>query len=184
MVFTAAGLEGAFFIDMQPLDDGRGFFARSWCRREFASHGLNSELAQSSVSFNRARGTLRGLHFQAAPHEETKLVRCTRGAIYDVIVDLRMHSGTFMRHIGVVLSADNHRALYVPEGFAHGFLTLSDEAEVLYHISQFYEPAAARGIRWNDPQFGVSWPEPVRVIADRDRTYPDFQTSLLKEMSQ
>jgi dTDP-4-dehydrorhamnose 3,5-epimerase len=184
MVFTLTDIEGVLAIDVEKQEDERGFFARSWCRRDFSAHGISAEFAQSSVSFNRSRGTLRGLHYQAAPHEETKLVRCTQGVIYDVIVDLRPSSSTFLRHVGVVLSADNHRALYVPEGCAHGFLTLSDDVEVLYHMSQFYEPAAALGVRWDDPQFGISWPEPVRIIAERDRTYPDFQLRCHMEMSQ
>ncbi len=184
MVFTATDIEGALVIDVERQEDERGFFARSWCLREFSAHGISAEFAQSSVSLNRTRGTLRGLHYQAAPHEETKLVRCTQGVIYDVIVDLRGSSATFLRHVGVVLSADNRRAVYIPKGCAHGFLTLSDHAEVLYHMSQFYEPTAARGVRWNDPQFGISWPEPVRVIDDRDQTYPDFHPALPAELSQ
>lgn len=184
MVFTATDIEGVLVIDVEKQEDERGFFARSWCRRDFSVHSISAEFAQSSVSFNRSRGTLRGLHYQAAPHEEAKLVRCTQGVIYDVVVDVRAGSATFLRHVGVVLSAENHRALYVPEGCAHGFLTLSDDAEVLYHMSQFYEPAATRGVRWDDPRFGISWPEPVRIIADRDRTYPDFQPSFYMEMSQ
>jgi dTDP-4-dehydrorhamnose 3,5-epimerase len=175
MVFTDTHLKGVCFVDIEPSADERGFFARSWCRREFAARGLCSEFVQSSVSRNRKRGTLRGLHYQEAPHEEVKLVRCTRGAVYDVIVDLRPQSDTFLHHVGAVLSEDNHRAIYVPEGCGHGFLTLTDDSEVFYQISQFYEPAAGRGVRWNDTVFAISWPEPVVVISDRDRLYPDFR---------
>jgi dTDP-4-dehydrorhamnose 3,5-epimerase len=175
MVFTETSLKGAFFIDLDRLEDERGFFARSWCQRELQAHGLNAELLQCNISHNRTRGTLRGLHYQVAPHEEVKLVRCTRGAVYDVIVDLRPDSDTFLKHVGLTLTAENHRALYVPAGVGHGFLTLADESDVFYQMSQFYEPLAARGVRYDDPAFAISWPEPVVVISDRDRTYPDFQ---------
>jgi len=175
MLFRETGLNGAFVIDLERLEDSRGFFARSWCQREFEQRGLNPSLVQCNVSRNRLKCTLRGMHYQASPFEEAKLVRCTRGAIYDVIVDLRPSSGTYLRHFGAKLSEDNHRSLYVPEGFAHGFLTLSDDSEVFYQMSQFYEPAAARGIRWDDPALRIAWPEAVMVISDRDRTYADFQ---------
>ena len=181
MIFTDTALPGAFVIEMERQEDERGFFARSWCRREFEAHGLKAELAQCNVSRNRVRGTLRGLHYQLAPHEEVKLVRCTRGAIYDVVVDLRLDSATFMQHFGIVLSADNLRGVYVPEGCAHGFVTLANETEVFYQMSAFYEPGASRGVRWNDPTFGITWPEPVVVISDRDRRYPDFRRSQLEE---
>jgi dTDP-4-dehydrorhamnose 3,5-epimerase len=174
MVFTETSLTGAFFIDVERIEDERGFFARSWCKREFAAHGIQSEFVQGNISRNRAKGTLRGMHYQAYPHEEAKLVRCTRGAVYDVIVDLRPDSTTFLGHAAMVLSEDNHRAFYVPEGFAHGFLTLTDDSEVVYQMSQFYEQTAGRGARWNDPSFAIAWPEPVVVISERDRTYPDF----------
>jgi len=178
MVFTETCLAGAFTIDIEPREDERGFFARSWCRREFEAHGLRGEFVQGSISRNRTHGTLRGMHYQVAPHEEAKLVRCTRGAIYDVMVDVRAHSCTLLRHFGTVLSEENHRAIYIPEGFLHGFLTLSDDAEVAYQMSQFHEPSAARGARWNDPSFGISWPEPIVVISERDRSYPDFKPLL------
>ncbi len=178
MVFTETALPGAFVVDVVRYQDERGFFARSWCEREFAARGLETRLVQCSVSRNTQRGTLRGMHYQAAPHEEVKLVRCTHGAIYDVIVDLRPQSPTFRRFFGVELSADNHRALYIPAGCAHGFLTLTDAAEVYYQMSAFYEPSAARGVRWNDPAFGIVWPEPVRVISPRDRDYPDFDVNV------
>lgn len=177
MVFSETGLPGAFVIDVEPHADERGFFARSWCQREFDARGLRSRLVQCSISGSRHRGTLRGLHYQAAPCEEAKLVRCTAGAVYDVVVDLRPDSPAFRQWHAVVLSAANHRALYVPEGCAHGYLTLADNTEVLYQMSEFYEPAAARGVRWNDPAFGIAWPAPVRVISERDRGYPDYDTA-------
>lgn len=180
-MFTETGLAGAFLVDVERIEDERGFFGRSYCRRDFEARGLAREFVQCNVSYNSVRGTLRGLHYQQPPYEEAKLVRCTKGSIYDVIVDLRPRSETFRRHIGVVLSEDNRRALYVPEGFGHGFLTLTDQAEVFYQMSQFYEPSAARGVRWNDPAFAIPWPEPVVVISERDRTYQDFQ---LQEMSR
>ena len=175
MVFSSTGLSGAFVVGLEKHEDERGFFARSWCRREFEQHGLNAALVQCNVSRNHHEGTLRGLHYQAAPHQEAKLVRCTRGSIFDVIVDLRPESETFLRHYGAVLGAENHLAMYIPEGFAHGFLTLEDQCEVFYQMTEFYEPGAARGVRWNDAAFGISLPAPVRVISERDRTYPDFQ---------
>jgi dTDP-4-dehydrorhamnose 3,5-epimerase len=180
MVFGETGLPPAFIVDVQPHDDERGFFARSWCQREFEARGMMSRFVQCSISGNRAKGTLRGMHYQIAPHAEAKLVRCTAGAIYDAIIDLRPDSPTFKQHFGVVLSARNHRALYVPEGFAHGFLTLEENSEVLYQISEFYEPAAARGVRWNDPAFGISWPAEVTVISERDRTYADFDDTTMR----
>jgi dTDP-4-dehydrorhamnose 3,5-epimerase len=175
MRFTETGLAGAVVIDLERIEDERGFFARTWCSREFEVRGLNARLVQCNVSQNTKRGTLRGLHYQVPPYAEAKLVRCTRGAIFDVIVDMREESPTFLKHVGVVLSSENQRALYVPEGFGHGFLTLDDGAEVFYQMSQFYEPAAARGIRWNDPALAIAWPEPVVVISERDRTYPNLQ---------
>jgi len=175
MIFSDTGLPGAVVIELERIADDRGFFARSWCSREFEERGLNGRLVQCNVSRNRARGTLRGMHYQAAPHEEAKLVRCTMGAVYDVIVDVRPESGTYLRSFGAELTAENHRALYVPEGFAHGFLTLTDESEVFYQMSQFYAPESARGLRWNDPLLTIDWPGPVVVIADRDRLYPDFR---------
>jgi dTDP-4-dehydrorhamnose 3,5-epimerase len=178
MTFTKIDLPGAFVIDVERHVDERGFFARSWCEREFETHGLNARLVQCSVSRKLRKGTLRGLHYQAPPHTEAKLVRCTAGAIYDVLLDLRRDSPTFLRHFGVVLSAENHRAVYIPEGFAHGFLTLADDSEVLYQMSEFYEPAAARGVRWNDPAFAISWPAEVSVISERDRTYPDYHITV------
>jgi dTDP-4-dehydrorhamnose 3,5-epimerase len=161
-------------IDPQRLEDERGFFARSWCRREFEARGLNPNLVQCNISFNAAKGTLRGMHYQIAPFEEAKLIRCTRGSIYDVIVDIRPGSATLGKYVGHVLTSENRTMLFVPEGFAHGFLTMEDHTEVFYQMSQFYAPERARGFRWNDPVFGIRWPGDVKVISDRDRSYPDF----------
>jgi dTDP-4-dehydrorhamnose 3,5-epimerase len=175
MIFRDTGIDGAWVIEAERLEDQRGFFARTWDTNEFAERGLNPRLVQCSISFNRARGTLRGLHYQAAPHEEAKLVRCTAGAIFDVVVDLRPDSPTFRGWFGVELSAENRLALYVPETCAHGFLTLDDDCEVHYQISEFYAPEAARGVRWDDPAFAITWPAEVVVMNERDRSYPDFQ---------
>jgi dTDP-4-dehydrorhamnose 3,5-epimerase len=155
MKFTETRLKGAYIIEIEPIEDERGFFARSWCKQEFEAHGLNPEIVQSRISFNKRKGTLRDMHYQASPHEEAKRIRCTMGAIFDVIIDLRADSSTFKQWEGSELTAENHRMLYVPEGFAHGFLTLTDDTEVLYQISTFYEPASARGIRWDDPAIGI-----------------------------
>lgn len=174
MLFTETQLKGAYQIDLELRTDERGFFARSWCRREFETWGLNQNLAECSISYNRKRGTLRGMHYQVAPHEEAKLVRCTRGAIYDVIIDLRPSSRTFKRWIGVELTEHNRRMVYVPEGFAHGFLTLQDDTEIFYQISERYSVDHARGVRWNDPAFAIQWPEKVVVVSEKDRRYSDF----------
>ena len=174
MIFRKTPIAGAWFVEPEPHVDDRGSFARTWCATEFARHGLSPRFVQASVSYNRRRGTLRGLHYQVAPHAEAKLVRCTRGAIYDVAVDLRPDSPTFRRHAAVVLDADNRLALYVPEGCAHGFQTLADDTEVLYQMSAFYAAEASRGVRWDDPAFAIPWPAADRIIADRDRHYPDF----------
>ncbi len=174
MIFTETKLEGAYIVTPEPLRDERGFFARTWCQREFAAHGLNSSLAQCSISFSERKGTLRGLHFQMAPYQETKLVRVTAGAIFCVIVDLRPDSPTFTQYLGHILTACNRQMLYVPEGFAQGFQTLEDHTEVLYQISEFYVPESARGVRWNDPAFHIEWPPDDRIIATRDQSFPDF----------
>lgn len=168
MIFSETPLKGAYVLELDRIEDERGFFARSWCVKEFKKHGLNPDLVQCSVSFNKKKGTLRGMHYQAAPHEEAKLVRCTRGALYDVIIDLRPDSGTFKQWFGVELSAENRKALYIPEGFAHGFQTLEDDTEVLYQMSEFYHPESVRGLRWNDPQFGIVWPIEVVTTSKRD----------------
>ena len=174
MIFTQTKLPGAFIIEPERREDQRGFFARAWCQREFESHGLNPRLVQCNISFNKKKGTLRGMHYQAAPYEEAKIVRCTTGAIYDVIIDLRPSSPTFRQHMAEILDADNRKMLYVPEGFAHGFITLEDNTEVFYQMSEMYSSQLAKGIRWNDPAFGVLWPLAPSVISDRDRNFPDF----------
>lgn len=171
MIFTETAVRGAWLVEPEPHQDERGFFARLWCRREFAEHGLDTTIAQCSTSFNLRRGTLRGLHYQAAPHEEVKIVRCTRGAIYDVAVDLRVGSQTRGRHAAVELSAANGRMLYVPRGCAHGFQTLADDTEVFYQMSEFYAPESGRGVRWNDPAFGISWPLTPPILNARDAAY-------------
>ena len=174
MIFQPTALAGAFVIEPEWMPDERGSFARTWCTREAEAHGCNSRVVQCSTSFNKTKSTLRGMHFQAAPHEEAKLVRCTRGAIYDVIVELRPSSPTFTRWVAVQLTAENGRAIYIPEGFAHGFQTLDDDTEVLYQMSAFYVPSHSRGVRWDDPAFGIAWPPGDRIMSERDRTYPDF----------
>jgi len=177
MVFCETKLRGVFAIHPAPHADERGFFARTWCQREFEAQGLAAQPVQCYLSVSTRRGTLRGMHFQAPPYAEAKLVRCTRGAIYDVVLDLRPQSETFKHWISVVLTASNHEMIYVPEGCGHGFLTLEDDTEVAYQMSQFYDADSARGVRWNDPAFQIAWPEEVAVISDRDRTYPDFVPS-------
>jgi len=174
MILRETKLPGVFEVQLDPIPDERGFFARTWCQKEFAAHGLSPRLVQCNVSFNTRRGTLRGIHYQAAPHAEAKLVRCTKGAIYDVVVDLRPESPTLRGFMAVVLTAKNRRALYVPEGCGHGFLTLEDETEVFYQMSEFYNTESARGVRWDDPAFQIAWPEKVEVISERDRSYPNF----------
>lgn len=178
MIFSETKLKGAFVIELEPHYDERGFFSRSWCQREFREHGLHPDLVQCSISFNQHRGTLRGMHLQIQPFREAKLVRCTRGAICDVIIDLRSGSETYLHWVGVELSADNRRALYVPEGFAHGFQTLEDETEVFYQMSEFYAPECSWGVRWNDPAFAIKWPLPVSVISAKDSHLPDFDPSV------
>ena len=223
MIFTETKLKGAYIIDIEKLEDERGFFARSFCQKEFESHGLNPRLVQCNISFNLKKGTLRGIHYQVAPHEEAKLVRCVRGSIYDVIIDIRPDSETYCQWIGVELGifslqltahssqsvssschlpspifspssnrseltahclpglanssqlTAQYRMLYIPEGFAHGYLTLEDDTEIFYQMSQFYAPESARGVRWNDPAFNIQWPIEVQVISERDKTYPDFR---------
>ena len=174
VIFTPTPLAGAYIIELEPFADERGHFARTFCRTEFEAHGLNPFVAQCNLSFSRNRGILRGMHYQAPPLWEVKLVRCTRGSIYDVIIDLRRDSPTFKQHFGAELSARNHRQMYVPEGFAHGFQTLEDDSEVFYQMSQFYSPDHSRGVRWNDPAFGIQWPVADPIMIDRDRNYPDF----------
>lgn len=174
MKFVEVPLSGAFIIEPEPIADERGFFARSFCSNEFAAKGLNPLLVQCSVSFNYKKGTLRGMHYQKKPHEEAKLVRCTRGAIFDVIIDLRAGSSSFLNWFGTELTAENRLGLYIPEGFAHGFLTLTDDSEVFYQMSAPFHPESAAGLRWDDQAFCIRWPAEISMISMRDRTYPDF----------
>lgn len=174
MKFLPTDFDGLHVVDMEPRCDMRGFFARTWCAREFEAAGLESRLVQCSMSYNIRRGTLRGMHYQVQPFEEVKLVRCTAGAILDVVIDLRPESPTYMKHCAVELSAANRRGLYIPTGFAHGFQTLADETEVFYQMSEFFAPEYGRGVRWNDPAFSINWPVPEPIILDRDDAYPDY----------
>jgi dTDP-4-dehydrorhamnose 3,5-epimerase len=175
MLFNETKLRGSFVVEPERYKDERGFFARTWSRREFEERGLDPNLVECNVSYSARRGTLRGMHYQAAQHAQAKLVRCTAGAVFDCIVDLREGSETFGGWVAVELSAENGTQLYVPEGFAHGFLTLEDRTEVFYQMSSVYAPDAARGVRWDDPAFRIAWPREVEVINERDRTYPDFR---------
>lgn len=175
MIFRETKLQGVFEIHLEPKSDARGFFARAWCQREFESKALNPRLVQCSISFNSRKGTLRGMHYQAQPYEEAKVVRCTKGAIFDVVIDLRPDSPTYKEWVSVALTATNRHMIYVPEGCAHGFLTLEDESEIFYQMSEFYNPESARGVRWNDPAFQIAWPEKVEVISERDQSYPNFE---------
>jgi dTDP-4-dehydrorhamnose 3,5-epimerase len=174
MKFAETRLKGAFIIEPERQEDERGFFARTWCKEEFKRNGLNSRLVQCSISFNKKKGTLRGMHYQVEPHQEAKLVRCTRGSIYDVIIDLRPGSDTFKQWLAVELTSESRKMLYAPEGFAHGFQTLGDNTEVFYQMSELYRPEGAKGVRWDDPAFGILWPEADRIISDRDIAFPDF----------
>ena len=172
MDFTETKLKGAFIINLKRLEDERGFFARTFCQKEFKEHGLNTQIVQANISYNKKRGTFRGMHMQLAPYEESKLIKCTRGAIYDVIIDMRISSDTYKQWIGVELTAENHQLLYVPEGFAHGFITLKNDTEVTYQMNQFYAPGSEKGFRWNDPAFGIAWPIQPIVIAEKDKNFP------------
>lgn len=178
MIFTETKLPGAFVIDLERREDDRGYFARTFCAREFAAHGLETAFVNTNASYSAQKGTLRGMHFQHAPHSEVKLVRCTQGAIHDVIIDMRPESPTRGEWIGVELSRENGRMLYVPEGFAHGFLTLTDDVDVTYQVSAFYTPGAEGGVRFDDPAFGVEWPGAIHVISEKDRTWPFVASSV------
>ena len=176
MIFTPTELEGAFVIELERREDERGFFARTFCANEFSEHGLNTGIVQSNVSWNPRQGTLRGMHFQRAPHAEVKVVRATRGEIYDVIIDLRPESPTYKEWIGVRLTSADGNALYVPEGFAHGFQTLTPDCEVHYLVTEFYTPGAEGGVRWDDPAFAIDWPDPANAfLSPKDASWPDFE---------
>jgi len=174
VIFKPTELSGAYVIETERFEDVRGYFARTFCENEFKTQGLETRIAQCNVSFNRRKGTLRGMHYQATPFEEAKLVRCTRGAIFDVIIDLRRESATFKKHFAVQLDERNCKMLYIPAGLAHGFQTLEDDTEIFYQMSQVYSAEHARGVRWNDPAFGIQWPHDEWTILERDRNYPDF----------
>jgi dTDP-4-dehydrorhamnose 3,5-epimerase len=174
MIFTETKLKGAFIIELQKREDERGFFARTYCANEFSQHGLSTHMPQSNMSLSKKKNTLRGMHFQVDGAEEAKLIRCTKGAILDVIIDIRKNSPTYCEHISVELTAENYRQLYVPEGFAHGFITLTDDVEVAYQVSQFYTPGKERGIRWNDPLFAIQWPTLSPLVSEKDAEHPDF----------
>jgi dTDP-4-dehydrorhamnose 3,5-epimerase len=171
MIYTETKLKGAFIIDLEPRADDRGFFARAFCQREFEAHGLKPTIAQANIGFNKRKGTLRGMHFQFPPAAETKLVRASRGAVLDIIVDLRPESPTYLQHIAVELSADNHRGIYIPERFAHGYQALQDDTETTYHVGEFYTPGSEGGLLYNDPRLGLSWPLPVATMSDKDRQW-------------
>ncbi|AJY68206.1 dTDP-4-dehydrorhamnose 3,5-epimerase [Geobacter sulfurreducens] len=185
MIFIETNLKGAFIIDIERREDSRGFFARAFCQKEFEEHGLKPVIAQANIAYNNAKGTLRGMHFQYPPAAETKLVRCTRGAILDIIVDLRPESSTYLQHVAVELTEDNHRALYVPERFAHGYQVLSDNTETSYQVGEFYTPGVEGGLLYNDPRLGLRWPLPVSVISDKDRdwsTLDQIEPELIQRM--
>ncbi|MFQ5787192.1 MAG: dTDP-4-dehydrorhamnose 3,5-epimerase [Thermodesulfobacteriota bacterium] len=175
MIFKETKLNNVFIIEIEKKEDHRGFFSRTWCKREFEGHGLKPEMVQSNIAFSKKRGTLRGLHYQMAPFEEDKLVRCIKGSIYDVIIDLRPDYPTYKQWLGVELDGENYKMIYVPGGFAHGYLTLTDNTEVFYQVSQFYFPGSEKGIRYNDPTFNIAWPEIDNlVISDKDRNFPNY----------
>lgn len=174
MIFRETPLQGAYVVDLEKREDARGFFARAWCGKEFEKHELIPRVVQANTSFNKKKNTLRGMHYQIAPHAETKAIRCLKGAIYDVIIDLRPDSPSYKQWFGVELTAENRTMLYVPEHFAHGFITLEDNTEVFYLVSEYYAPDCERGLRYNDPAFGVAWPAHIEVISEKDRTWPDY----------
>jgi dTDP-4-dehydrorhamnose 3,5-epimerase len=183
MIFVETKLKGAFVIELAPHKDERGFFARAFCQKEFAEHGLKPTIAQANIASNRLKGTLRGMHFQCPPASETKLVRCTRGGILDIIVDLRPESPTYLQHVAVELTEDNFRALYVPERFAHGYQALRDNTDTSYQVGEFYTPGTEGGLRYDDPRLGLTWPLPVSVMSEKDRVWPllDVAESAVKE---
>lgn len=175
MIFSETKLKGSYIIEIKRIEDERGFFGRSWCKKEMEENGLKGEIVQANTSFSFKKGTLRGMHYQVPPYEEAKIIRCVKGAIYDVIIDLRPGSAGYKKWIGTELTSDNYKMLYVPEGFAHGFITLTDNVEVYYNVTAFYTPGAEKGIRWNDPLFNIKWPVDPVVISAKDREHPDFK---------
>ena len=175
MIFNKTKLNDACIIDLNKLEDERGFFARAFCLKEFEEHAIKMPIAQANVSYSRSKQTLRGMHYQTKPYDEAKLIRCTQGGIYDVIIDVRPDSSTYGEWIGVELTKQNYRMLYVPEGFAHGFITLEDDTEVTYQVSEFYTPGAEQGIRWDDPAFNIEWPLEPKVISEKDKIWPDYK---------
>lgn len=176
MIFKQLALKGAYEIEIELRSDDRGFFARTWCKEEFEKLGLNVTTVQCNIAYNNYKNTIRGMHYQVAPYSEVKLIRCTRGAIYDVIIDLRTDSETYMKWYGVELSESNKKMLYIPEGFAHGYLTLEDNSEIFYQVSQFYNPASERGVRWNDTAFNINWLKTNEIIiSDKDKNWPDYK---------
>ncbi|HET6605902.1 MAG TPA: dTDP-4-dehydrorhamnose 3,5-epimerase [Rhodopila sp.] len=183
MIFHKTLIPGAYIVELEKRADDRGFFARGWCWQEFEDRGLCNRLVQMNISFNRYKHTLRGFHYQIAPHQEDKLLRCVRGALHDVMVDLRSDSPTYMRHITVEITAANYLALLIPKGCANAFMTMADETEASYLVSEFYAPAAERGIRWNDPAFGIEWPAEPAVISEKDRTWPDYRPERIPALS-
>ena len=183
MIFSATEIPDVFTLDLEKREDDRGFFARGWCQHEFGNHGLPNRIAQMNISFNRRKHTLRGFHYQVTPYQEDKLLRCVRGAVHDVLIDLRPESPTFMRHIALELSAANYRMLLIPKGCANAFLTLVDDTEITYLVSEFYTPTAERGVRWDDPAFTISWPAEPAVISDKDRNWPDFVSERTRRLA-
>ena len=171
MIFSKTMLVGVYIIDMEQIEDERGFFARSWCEKEFSLHEINSKFVQCNISFNKKMGTLRGMHYQAAPFEEAKLIRCIKGSVYDVVIDIQPNSPSFMKWFGVRLSADSYKLIYIPKGFAHGFITLEDNTELFYQMSEFYHPESANGIMWDDPKININWPEINKIISKKDLSY-------------
>lgn len=176
LIFTETILKGAFIIEVKRLEDERGFFGRAWCKKEMDDHGLNANAVQANVSYNKVKGTLRGMHFQVAPYSETKMVRCTSGAIYDVIIDIRPESPTFKKWFGIELTEENFKMLYVPEGFAHGFITLKDHSSVHYMVTEYYTPGAEGGLRYNDPSFNIEWPMQPVIVSEKDKNHPLFKS--------
>ncbi|MBW8331895.1 MAG: dTDP-4-dehydrorhamnose 3,5-epimerase [Prolixibacteraceae bacterium] len=175
MIFTETKLKGSFIIEIEKHEDERGFFGRSWCVNEMKDHGINMNILQANISLNKRKGTLRGMHYQLAPHQEAKLVRCSRGSIFDVIIDLRKDSQTFKNWIGVELTQENYKMLYIPEDFAHGFITLDNDSEISYLMSEIYVPDAGATIRWNDPLFNIKWPLEPKILSEKDKSQPDFE---------